>query len=160
MSKNQIDGPPKLSQTELGNWEGSMTLVDGREPSRGPESQLSDYYEQARQHRWLGGFRGATSLPLRYEWRMSDGRPKGFPSTRLESSRPTTRPSPIRDWQDDNFERREQYSGGIGISIRQRPKIPRGLGNEDEGWATKTRARPRDQYGPEARCVTVKQRHN
>ena len=65
---------------------------------------------------------------------MSDGRPKGFPSTRLESSRPTTWPSPIRDWQDDNFERQEQYSGGIGISI---------AGDKDRkypaGWATKTR---------------------
>ena len=65
---------------------------------------------------------------------MLDGRPKGFPSTRLESSRPTTWPSPIRDWQDDNFERQEQYSGGIGISI---------AGDKDRrhpaGWATTTR---------------------
>ena len=65
---------------------------------------------------------------------MSDGRPKGFPSTRLESSRPTTWPSPIRDWQDDNFERQEQHSGGIGISI---------AGDKDRrypaGWAKKTR---------------------
>ena len=36
-----------------------------------------------------------------------------------ESSRPTTWPSPIRDWQDDNFERQEQHSGGIGISIAE-----------------------------------------
>ena len=49
-----------------------MTLVDGREPSRGPESQLGDWYEQARQQRWLGGFRGATSLPVQGDWGMSE----------------------------------------------------------------------------------------
>ena len=49
-----------------------MTLVDGREPSRGPESQLGERYEQAQQHRRLGGFRGATSLPVRGGWSMSE----------------------------------------------------------------------------------------
>ena len=41
-------------------------------------------------------------------------------------------PSPIRDWQDDNFERQEQHSGGIGISIAGDKYRRRGLGNEDE----------------------------
>ena len=57
-------------------------------------------------------------------------------------------PSPIRDWQDENFERQEQYSGGIGMSIAgdKYRRYPAGLatktrvlmmtarlGNEDEG---------------------------
>ena len=64
---------------------------------------------------------------------MSDGRPKEFPSTRLESSHPATWPSPIRDWQDDNFERQEQHSGKIGISIAgDKDRRYRGLSNEDE----------------------------
>ena len=42
MSKNQIDAPPRV-ESDPSSWEGSMTLVDGREPSRGPESQLGDY---------------------------------------------------------------------------------------------------------------------
>ena len=64
---------------------------------------------------------------------MSDGRPKGFhqPGWKAAVLRPGRRPS---DWQDDNFERQEQYSGGFGISI---------AGDKDRrypaGWATKTR---------------------
>ena len=41
MSKNQVDGPPELGETPS-SWEGSMALVGGWEPSRGPESQLGD----------------------------------------------------------------------------------------------------------------------
>ena len=57
-------------------------------PSRSPENEIGDKYEQVRQQRWLDGFRGITSLPVRCDGSMSDGRPKGFPSTRLEKQPP------------------------------------------------------------------------
>ena len=59
---------------------------------------------------------------------MSDGCPKGFPSTRLESSRPTAWLSPIRDRQDDSFEQQKVSGRLVEVDENSENKL------ETAGW--------------------------
>ena len=89
----------------------------------------------------MDGFRGVTSLPVRCDGSMSDGRPKGFPSTRLEMQPPYGLAVAISDHQDGSFEQQEVSGRDVVasakiIAVQRKRWIRRrwagqGLGNED-----------------------------